>query len=519
MQLIFSEDFAMEITKSNIEKIFNTLPISYYLKRNIAVTLEDGEKSFFDPVKDVIVIGAKCIIDAFAKIDDSMAKSISIETVTRSLFYHEISHVILTPRNLFNYADIKYKDILNVFEDERIETILKNFYMDVDFKKSVVLINNYKGELPKNASEVFYQVVRYRVGKLEWVNKVTAIINRYKDINARYNNHPGSTDKDRNKNSKESAIITHYVNEIIDLYKDITKEYPENAMKNNSQKGISDNNDNDDNSNEDSNGTNVNEDSEINVCIRTINVEDICKDVVSDIVDIDNTINNAINDVTEVYHDDKLINKLNDVIDRKQKKRGKAGSAINSYHGKMIIKNVATRDDYLWWSIQNREGNIRRFSKVHFNLFIDRSGSFYENDTKMNIFLRSLEAINNKDFSFDVITINDTICEWPHTHLEFKSRGGNAIPDSLGNIIKKHTPRNTYVYNIVLFDGDCHTNDSFKKSKDNLCYFDTPNTIIVSDNSNKRYFSVCISKAKIIYTKEYCAEFINSIVTLLNRVM
>lgn len=514
----------MEITKSNIEKIFNTLPISYYLKRNITVTLEDGEKSFFDPVKDVIVIGAKCIIDTFAKMDDSTAKSISIETITRSLFYHEISHVILTPRNLFNYADIKYKDILNVFEDERIETILKNFYMDVDFKKSVVLINNYKGESPKNASEVFYQVVRYRVGKSEWVNKVTSIINRYKDINARYTNRLGVIDKDGNNNSKknstESAIITHYVNEIIDLYKDITKEYPENAMKNNSQKSISDNNDNDDNSNEDSNNTNVNEDSEDSTEINvSINVEDICKDVVSDIVNIDNTINNAIRDVTEVYHDDKLINKLNDVIDRKQKKRGKAGSAINSYHGKMIIKHVATRDDYQWWSIQNREGNIRRFSKVHFNLFIDRSSSFSENDTKMNIFLRSLEAINNKDFSFDVITINETICEWPHTHLEFKSYGGNAIPDSLGNIIKKHTPRNAYVYNIVLFDGDCHTNDSFKKSKDNLCYFDTPNTIIVSDNSNKRYFSVCISKAKIIYTKEYCTEFINNIVTLLNRVM
>lgn len=507
----------MEITKSNIEKIFNTLPISYYLKRNIVVTLEDGEESFFDPIKDVIVIGAKCIIDTFAKMDDSMAKSISIETVTRGIFYHEISHVILTPRNFFKYTNIKYKDILNVFEDERIETILKNFYMDVDFKKNVVLINNYKGESPKNAFEAFYQVVRYRVGKSEWVNRVASIINRYKDINARYNNHPGSTYKDYSKNSKECGVIANYVDEIIDLYKDITREYPENTMKNNSQKSISGNNDNDDNSGEDSNDANADENStEINVAI---SIEDICKDIVSDIVDIDNTINNAISDVTEVYHDDKLINKLNDVIDRKQKKRGKAGSAINSYHGKMIIKNVATRDDYQWWSIQNREGNIRRFSKVHFNLFIDRSGSFSENDTKMNIFLRSLEAINNKDFSFDVITINNTICEWPHTHLEFKSGGGNAIPDLLGNIIKKHTPRNAYVYNIVLFDGDCHTNDSFKGPNDNLCYFDTPNTIIVSDSSNKKYFDVCISKAKIIYTKEYCAEFINNIVTLLDRVM
>ena len=529
-----------KITKGEIEQIFNTLPVSYYLGRKINVELNDGNTSFFDSVKDHICIGANTIIQACSSLSDDILKSIDLEEVVRGLLYHEISHVILSPNNLYSINSI-YKDVINIFEDERIECILKDFYMNVNFKRNVFLLNNYNpAKNPKNALEKFYYIVRFRQGEKEYIDRVNKIIIKYSNINSTYSTHY--------YNSKYTAV-SNYVNDIIELYEDIKKNFEENLNNNqtNNQDSNQDSNQNqtkssnkqDSNQNQTKSSNDSNTENSMNSSsmdnssdINNMDVnEEFNIDKINDLADIVNDnivevssktiINEAINKTVNFYYDGALINKLNLLIDRKVKQRHKNGSAINSYCGKFVVKNVAIRDDYMWWSQQNREGHIRRFSKVHFNLYIDNSGSFCRNDAKMNTFIRALSKINNSDFSFDVITINTKIVEWTSYDKLFESYGGNKVPKELEQVVRRHNKRNAFVYNIVLFDGDAHSDDCStpRGTNDNLRFFDSNNTIIISDNDNKKYFDKCITKAKIVYTLDYCDTFINHIIKLLDRVM
>lgn len=510
----------MVITREQIEQVFNTLPVSYYLKRDIPISLTDGPDSYFDPIHDNIVVSAKSIIDMFAKMPAEFASKVDIETATRSIHYHEISHVLLTPTHLYDYADHNYSEVLNIFEDERIETVFKDYYIGVNFKQNIALLNGYTGEAPKNGHDAFYQAVRYRVGKKEYLDRVNEIIKTYACINASYDK--GGYYKQRK--------IELYVNAVVSLYNDILKDWKENPKdyqnkqnnrggQGNGQNGQPGQPSSTGQGGADSLSSSAGSD-DIDSKIASIidSISNTGDDVV--ISDVTKIIDNALEDVLEEYHDPKLIAQLNDIILRKKKKRGNASAAINSYAGKMNIKSVGTRDDYRWWYVQNREGNMRRFSAVHFTLYIDKSGSFMSNEKNVNILLRALEAIKDKDFSFDVVTLDTDITEWPDTHKKFKTGGSNAIPDKLKDVVARHTIRNANNYNIVLFDGDCHCADiSRVHAHDNLEYFDGPNTIIVSDKENMKYFDRCISTAQIIYTTDYCTEFINNILKLLDRVM
>ena len=59
------------------------------------------------------------------------------------MLYHELSHVILTPRTIFVRRNEEERDIINIFEDERIETLLQKFYIKVDFKDFVKQFNGW----------------------------------------------------------------------------------------------------------------------------------------------------------------------------------------------------------------------------------------------------------------------------------------------------------------------------------------------------------------------------------------
>ena len=111
----------------------------------------------------------------------------------------------------------------------------------------------------------------------------------------------------------------------------------------------------------------------------------------------------ALKSVFEVLNDEVLIARLKKIIDEKLKEDDKNGAAISAYSGVFNPRAVVRRDDYKWWSQQNVNGDIRRFSKVHFNLFIDNSGSFCPNDGNMNTFISALNKLRSKDFDFDAI--------------------------------------------------------------------------------------------------------------------
>ena len=569
----------MDISYNLIKNIFDTLPIGYYLGRRIKNVLSMDNIAYFDPFHDEIVVGAGLIHRALANIDSEDVND--VESLVRGILYHEISHVLLTPKNLKSIRS-RYADQINIFEDERIETILKDFYLSVNFKKNAILINNFKGEEPKNAMEAFYYTVRFRKGK--YANKVAEIIYKYRNINSA---------------SCSSYVCSSYVDEIINLYDLIAKDFAtdpkemfknenfnssdssdsskseksdEKSEKNEDEKKSSSSSKSDkldeENEDKDSEGSSsksdeenedetegssnksdeTEEDSEGKSgkpeesessssdtgSVEMTDTEKAAEEEAEEINDslsksfeipeevIKSLIKEAISDIFNVYNDPQLLARLTNIINLKLKSNKKNGSAINSYSGKLDIRAVAKRDDYKWWAQQNRAGHVRQYSKVHFNLFIDNSGSFSGNDVKMNTFIQMLNKIKNPDFDFDVITINTRVEEWENTNREFDSYGGNCLEDSIATVIKKHTKNNTNNYNIVLFDGDAHSDDSHRwgdHTQDPFRNFGLTNTIIVTDDSNRKYIEPSVKNAKVIYTNNYCSQFIDEVCNLLERVI
>ena len=548
----------MTTTFTAIENIFNTLPISYYLGRKISVSLSTGVDSYFDMLNDKIVIGAKDVIDAVSNIEN---ENIDIEEIVRGLLYHEVSHAILTPKNLFEGRNRREVDIINIVEDERIENIMKDFFMKVNFKRNIILLNNYvDGTEPKNVRQAFYFLVRYRKGTEEQLRKLNNLLFKYNKINASHA---------RN----DSYIVDRYSNDIIAFYEWFTKDYEKqqnNKQQNNQQQQQQSNStDNNSDSNDENSSTsdsqrsntptqpehkdNDNEeggptiegmltedvqsildslkeavtDTQSNSAAETA-AEELAEEINSNIgsiipdnIDISTIVNAALSEVINHYYDSEIVSRCMKIVDSKLKKRNNQGSAVAAYSGRLSPKQVGTRDDYRWWTKQSVVGNIRRYSKLHFNLYIDNSGSFRYNSTKMNIIIRALEHVANvyPDFSFDVITLNTELVEWPNTHHEFRCGGCNKIPKELKDVVRRHLKPQTNNYNIVLFDGDAHSGEGrcAPSENDNLRFFDMPNTIIISDDENKGYFDRCIKGVHVVYTKNYYDTFVDHLINLLDR--
>ena len=120
----------MNINYEIVKEILVRLPISYYLKRGTSVVLSKEEsESFIDLISGSVVISYDRVKESKAETKEELEKDI------RTLLYHEISHAILTPRPSKYIID---KNIFNCFEDERCETLLKDYYLDVDFKEYLI---------------------------------------------------------------------------------------------------------------------------------------------------------------------------------------------------------------------------------------------------------------------------------------------------------------------------------------------------------------------------------------------
>ena len=612
----------MNISYDLVNHILATLPIGYYLGRNINVELSHCDRSYYSPLEDKIVLGYKMIAEAFSKVVDGKY-NVDVEEVIRGLLYHEISHVVLTPDKLWDAAGHSSHNhhVVNVFEDERIETLLAKRYMNTNFRKNLIFLNNYDGtDEPKNADDAFYNVVRYHKGKKQFVNRVAQIIRRYANINRSYADPNYHIDEYYYSNGSEYSEIQSYVKAIFCLYNDIAKDFEENknnedqnqdqdqnqeqqngndqsqqnqsSDENNDQENDNDqssennqsenedenedeneesegngssNNDEDENdedeNDEESNGSSSsdsdkdnNEDSddqdnsdkqnskpnhgtgdededdsnsstgedEEENSLTDDDVNDLIKELDTKFSDDDmaKIFKDALKSVFEVLNDEVLIARLKKIIDEKLKEDDKNGAAISAYSGRFDPRSVLRRDDYKWWNQQNVNGDIRRFSKVHFNLFIDNSGSFCHNDAKMNMFISALNRLRSKDFDFDVITINTEIDEWKDTTSKrFRSCGCNCLHAVVGQVVRRHTQSQANNYNIILFDGDADA-DVYSDGTTAFKYFDGPNTILITDKGNEKYLGKSLRQAKVVVIdNNYCSVFIDTVCNLLERVM
>ena len=540
----------MQLTKELLQHYINKVPIGYYVGRNVDVVIGDKDDTYFDLVKGSIVISYPTIKDnaRLIKTDADAEKSV------RHLIFHELSHALLTPRIL--HIDM----VLNVFEDERIESILKNYYLDTDFKAFVKKLNGFKNQPPENEWDAWYQLVRYRRGPAYFLSRVHEIIDDYTHLDIAVSR----------IDTEIRSSIRNYEAEVNHLYEEFVKWYNQTnpsdlkidkSLKDLMQNGEGDGQSDDKNnqqaqvgtglSNADNNQLDDNKDGLEKALQKLLeSLKDSKKDSLMKVPKVDDKANKFANidnieaiDVNEGDYDDlyTIIDDSNDKAgglwhrpgkddDKAKQKADKAvfdmidnlisllkttrknnGSSIAAYSGVINPRNVI-RDDYKYFMQQNRKGHASVYSKMHLNMFIDCSASFKDNDEKVNTLLWALTKFERAvpDFSYDLISCGVGQKLRPKYNRTQSSYDGTVLTDDIFDMFKKQQFTNAVNMNIVLYDGKVNHLHKYKTIgkciESNWEAFNNVNTVIIIDDSNEEAVNKFCPLAHKIISKDYVEE-------------
>lgn len=525
----------MEINFAEIKEIAETLPIGYYAKRKIAVCFDnEANTSYYNPLEDKVTFAYKNIVDAL-----SSANGIDKEVAIRSVLYHEISHAILTPTMEMEY-------FLNVFEDERIETLLKGYYMNTDFNGLLNAISPYNGEPLTSPEQAFFVLCRHRIGRKPLIKAVEKVIRNYAFISAStadkwkiydyiwdvrriwekvcedFRRNPAdysslNFEDDKNcKNFDEDRIsdiqafsdeeakgITTQDKENIDVSKETKGEKKVSENADGARAKAEANKEKSENNGESANGTET--EKEQNKNAKDGEKEETEENGKSGLGD--RIFTNAFGG----YIDNSLTEKLYNIINIFNKKNSSGNGTIG--HSGILNPRYCGNEDYRFFERKLEARGNNRFGSLHLNLFIDTSGSFKPNKETVNKLIIALTTIErkNKNFTLDIVhcEVGEELKDKNHRLID--PCGGNRVDENFGKIFRSLQKGNTYNYNIILFDGWC--------SPDNdrvFCSVDTCNTTIISDRENHPIFDN-MKTAKVIYTKNYAEELYENVFVALQR--
>lgn len=530
----------MNVSFGYCEDVLKTLPIGYYLGHPVTLKLEPtGDKTYIELGCERITIGFMNVYNACKNAPDDYDR----ESIIRSLLYHEVSHAILTPSKLFEYVlsdewphnydqlcrstiisrcgkqthkvnnpnyipkdklDWIVKnlhDIINIFEDERIETLLNTYYMNTNFKRLVIMLNgNPEKFCNRDAMGRFFAVVRYRHGDPKLVSQVQHIINRHAGLD----------------NASCFQPCLNYVLDIMNLMcavmLSIDNEKPEQSAQNtNESQSDEASSDNESSSSEQS----AQEESEQNQS------EELTDDQIDQIMKTIEPFLQSFATEEELMATKKMLNdlttnpdaaaiktKVNKILNAILNKQKNRSSGSYAYAGHIDPRATLNRD-YKWFAKKNQGSAAKHFNKVRFNLFVDSSGSFCDSQNAINALICALKQIEltNPDFSVRVAhcgagTVLAPVDNPYVTCENFSQLGRNTkeIYDSM----QQNQASNV---NIVVFDG--HMSGSFNKGNA-YSAFDHRNCIIVSDDANEEDIRVYAPSAKaIIMNSSYAEAFID----------
>ena len=522
----------MTFSRNEIENILKTLPIGYYVKRKVGVTLGDTNASFYNPMEDTITVSYPMIADVMTKCGDSL-----VEENVRTLLYHEAAHSFLTPKSMRN------TEILNIFEDERIESVLRTYFYGVNFREFVKRVNGYDGSTPfTTADQAFYGLVRLRVCEEQsWLDELHRMILKWKHLNR-------NTDYTRdyewdvkdfytrfcewwNKNKDEKDESGNSESENKSESGDGSQSSGDSSVTSDQENEFSDSSSDGDSTESESESTNgksemdgKNSDASSPDSSESVGgTGDAVSTIQSAMDNAEAAGADALLDATFNLDNADLSQKINMILSGIKNFAKKNGSAINAYSG-VFDPRAVVRDDCRYFVQKNRLGNVKAFSKTKLNLFIDRSGSFYYNTEKVNQLLKALRDFEkvNPDFSFDLVTmgVGDTLC--PKNERVLKCYGGNWLRKDIFDIFNRLQDKNADVHNIVLFDGDAFTDIGYGYTKTseykNFRAFNFRNVYIISDMDNKPYITPNCPSAHVTYTRDYTKELFENVLNVLERI-
>lgn len=480
----------MELSFARCKSIVDTLPIGLYTGRRIPLELvKDEETSYYSITEDKIIISYPIIAYRFAQVKEGTCDE---EEAVRSMLYHEVSHAILTPTILeSNFQN-------NCMEDQRIETILKNYYHGVDFRKQIYDIHG--GHAPKatDAKSAFFNAVRFGLGTAAVQKEVNRIIKTYATLN-RVSRRWDVGDID----------VGNYENAIYELWRMIQDEFEKHPEEFSDPNG-------------EGQGVPSSEQSEANgepVEKTSPDLDEVemapeqLKRMVGASLSKDAGLKPAEKEQLDSFQ------KTAETIINNFKKKNSGGSGINTYSGVFNPRAVARKDYRYFERSMSVQGN-NKFGSCHLNLFIDCSGSFCDNVKLTNGILAVLSNIERKNhnFSMDVVFINHQlkICKSVRER-QMTAWGGNSIPENMKNIILEMQKPQTCNYNIILFDGDAVCNDyrNMADATKRFRAFDMKQATLITDPDNEQYMNPPFSSTKVVVTQQYTKELIRHITNAL----
>lgn len=462
----------------NITAFLDTLPINYYTQDGINYSrrYDEGADTYINMETNEITIG----LGMFDQLENVTESSV------RTLFYHEVSHAILTDMELLQTANFtkelieqyatmpvsltngELRDVLNIIEDERIETILADYYIDVNFKQFVTEISANSPEAD-TAMSIFWNETRLETG-----SELNALI--HDRLTAVLKAEPTAAD---------------YA-QIVAVYNDI--------------KAISNNNQSEDNQGEgegdgDGEGQGQPSAQEIADAIKNGNFEIAEGDNQGQTVDMDE-LDQEAKDIVKAamagkrtkqerkvifkaskdnYNVDTLIKKL---VQRTKAKDGikTIRGARHGYMGTPDVHKMVNMKDNAYKVFTTKGANNLSNNKFKINFYIDESGSFCDNEKAVNALLAKCIKLEKDlagafEFTLTTIETKETVKTGDDRYI--KTRGGTEITKQLRDIYTKNYDEKAL--DILLLDGYACTEEA-------LDYLDKKNMYIMVDRDNDVHF-------------------------------
>lgn len=505
----------MQITYNQVKKILDTLPIGYYLGHSIPpVKLsKESDSTYIDQITEEITVSFRNVQTMLK----NAPNDIDVESVVRGLLYHEVSHAVLTPVMTFkedvgisyvSYDDTTYqlfsilrkayykkfncelslsarKDIVNIVEDERIETLLKDYYLNVDFRKNMVLLNGItdpEKEL-ENADLLkrLFLVCRYHVGTQAELQSLTNLILYGKKLT----------------NKSKELEITYYLGEIENFAIIVLNNVKVPAQQDSQQQP-------------DNKGT---KDDQQNGTPSPVEINDLFKDN-PDMRKDPGEIRDELKKLSTNQEAASCADRLNRIITTAMNKRKMRSGAHTAYAGN-IDPRLCGNNDYRWFTKKSTTGNGKRFDKININLFCDNSGSFGGDEDNLNGLIVTLLKLaeQNKDLTVTTTHINRSIRRGTKEDMFVHCNGSTMLDDSIKTIYPSLQKPNATNWNVVVFDGYCNKSENFS-------VFNHPNVIMVVDDSNGTTISTyCPQTRSKIITGDYAKEFEHTVLSLLEQAL
>lgn len=502
----------MQITYNQVKKILDTLPIGYYLGHSIPpVKLsKESESTYINQITEEITVSFQNVQTMLQNAPDD----IGVESVVRGLLYHEVSHAVLTPAIQFfpegmcfdgndlscAFDRIKHaykkrfgrelsfencKDFFNIVEDERIETLLKDYYLNVDFRKNVLLLNGITDpEKELENADLFkrlFLVCRYHVGNQEELYALKLLIEGFGDIT-----------------NKSKAKCIHSYIDAIDVFALIVFNNVKTPTQQDDQKQPN---------------NSKSKDTKQNATPSPVKIGDLFKDN-PHMKQAAGEIRDTLKKASTNQEAARCADRLNRIITSAMNKRKMRSGAHTAYAGN-INPRLCSNNDYRWFTKKSTVGNGKRFDKININLFCDNSRSFCNDEDNLNGLIATLLKLaeQNKDLTVTTTHINSSIRRGTKEDMFVRCKGGTSLDNSIKTIYPSLQKPNATNWNVVVFDGYC-------EKPENFAVFNHPNVIMVVDETNRSTINTyCPQTRSKIITGDYAKEFEHTVLSLLEQAL